>query len=130
MINYFRFGNTTGFLNFLHEQASEMKTCLENFGLPAQPARAQAAVKAENLTERQELDSSQAALPPVSRSKHICLRLHKLIRYLILPLSASGIAEKDKKEQQVGEEQRGREHQLIGELAADTLLKALILHKL
>lgn len=94
------------------------------------PARAQAALKAENLTERQGLDSLQAALPPVPRCKHVCLRLHKLIRHLILPLSASGIAEKDEKEQQVRQEQREREHQLIRETGANTLLETSILHKL
>lgn len=134
MRNYFRFGNTDWVFNFLHEQASGTKTHLENFDLPVQPAWAQAALKAENLTERQGLDSSRAALPPVPRSKHACLSLHKLIRHLIrhliLPLSASGIAEKDEKEQQVREEQREREHQLVRETGTNTLLETLILHKL
>lgn len=130
MRNYFRFGNTDWVFNFLCEQAFGTKTCLENFGLPIQPAQAQTALKAENLTERQGLDSSWAALPPVPRSKHVCLRLHKLIRHLILPLSASGIAEKDEKEQQVREEWRKREHRLVRETGANTLLETSILHKL
>lgn len=100
--------------NFRYEQAFGTKVCLENSGLPVQPAWAQAALKAEKLTGRQGLDSSQAALPPVLRSKHLCLRLHKLIRHLILPLSASGIAEKDEKEQQVRQEQQETEQQLGG----------------
>lgn len=104
MRNYFRFGHTDWLFNFLLEQASGTKTCLENFGLPLESAWAQAAPEAENLTERQGLDSSRAALPPVPRSNHVCLRLHKLIRHLILPLSAPGTAKKDEKEQQVREE--------------------------
>lgn len=97
MGNYFRFGNTDWVFNFLREQVSGTKTCLENFGLPVQLAWAQAALKAENLTERQGLDSLRAALPPVPRSKHVCLRLRKLIRHLILPLSASSIARRNSK---------------------------------
>lgn len=115
MRNYFGFGNTDWVFNFLLEQASGTKMRLENFGLPFESAWAQAAPKAENLTERQGLDSSQVALPPVPRSNQVCSRLHKLIRHLILPLSAPGIAEKDEKEQQVREVQRAREHQLIRE---------------
>jgi len=53
MRNYFRFGNTDWIFNFLCEQASGTKTCLENFGLPVQPAQTQAALKAENLTKTQ-----------------------------------------------------------------------------
>lgn len=128
MRNYFRFGNTDWVFNFLFEQASGTKMCLENFGLPFESAWAQAALKAENLTERQGLDSSRAALPPVPRSNHGCLRLHKLIRHLILPLSAPGTAKKDEKEQQAREVQREREHQLARETRADTLLETLILH--
>lgn len=113
MRKYFRFGNADWVFNFLLEQASGTKMCLENFGLPFESAWAQAAPKAENLTERKGLDSSLAALPPESRSNHVCLRLHKLIRHLILPLSAPGIAKKDEKEQQVKEVWREREHRLV-----------------
>lgn len=130
MRNYLRFSNTDWVFNFLREQASGIKTCLENFGLPVQPGRAQAALKAENLTERQGLDSSRPALPPVPRSKHVCLRLCKLIRHLILLLSASGVAEKDEKEQQVREEQREREHQPVRETGTNTQLRTFILCEL
>lgn len=116
MRNYFRFGNTDWVFNFLLEQASGTKMCLENFGLPFESAGAQAAPKAENLTGKEGLDSSQAALPPVPRNNHVCLRLHKLIRHLILPLSAPGIAKKDEKEQQGREVKRAREHQLVKEI--------------
>lgn len=69
MRNYFRFGHADWVFSFLLEQASGTKMCLENFGLPLESAWAQAAPKAGNLTGRQGLDSSQAALPPVPRSK-------------------------------------------------------------
>lgn len=115
MRKYFRFGNTDWVFSFLLEQASGTKMRLENFGLSFESAWAQAAPKAENLTERQGLESSQAALPPVPRSNHVCLRLHKLIRHLILPLSAPGTAKKDEKEQQEREVQRAREHWLSRE---------------
>lgn len=65
MRNYFRFGNTVWVFNFLLEQASGTKMCLENFGQPFESAWARAAPKAENLTEKQGLDSSRVALPPV-----------------------------------------------------------------
>lgn len=45
MRNYFGFGNTDWVCNFLYEQASGTKLCLENFGLPVQPAWAQAALQ-------------------------------------------------------------------------------------
>lgn len=67
-------------------QACGTKKVVENSGLSFQSAQTQAAFKGETAVR------FWVALPPVPRSKQVCLRPRKLIRHLILRSSASSTA--------------------------------------